>query len=293
MAGVILAISLNNIIFKTDTMIVKGGLMKKNKVFITGMAVITLVVSLGFMGCDVDDDDEYASLLPPVTQDEFRALVQNTATRTINLTAGSDVTLTGVAINATRLTINVAPGATLRDYWKIGAKRYVVVYPGGNLRWGEGEVNNLFVGAGNSTANLRLGSGTFTVIGKANDEADYELSGCAGVYQQNGEPLVVDQNQIFTIVTGKLTVTRQLGEDLANIKPVLSVHATGGTLIIENFATLELVQGALVVLGDGADSLQRELSGIILDNAGPGFEAGTAAGTVGILNAALQQVTGL
>jgi hypothetical protein len=268
--------------------------MKNSKVFGIGMAIIALIQKLMCMGCDLfDDSDSESHALPPVTQVEFRALVQSTATRTVDLTAGSDVTLDGVDVKATRLTINVAYGATLRGYWKVGDRNFVVVSPGGNLRWGSGEDNNLFVGKRGSSANLCLAFGTFTVIGKANDKADYELSGYADVYQQNGNPLVVDENQKFTIVTGKLTVSEQLGTELANLQPVLSVHAAGGTLIIENFATLELVPGALVILGNGASSIQRERSGIILDHASPGFNGTTAAGMVGFLGSDHIPVTGL
>ncbi|GHV29201.1 hypothetical protein AGMMS4952_14540 [Spirochaetia bacterium] len=273
--------------------------MKTNKAFVIGIAVIALMAALLCAGCDFfgcpDPEDP-----PPITQEKFRDLVQNTATRTIELTEGSDVTLSGLKVNATRLTIKVASGATLRDCWKIGAGKYVVVSSGGNLRWGEGEENNLFVGATGSTANLRLTSGTFTVIGKDADKADYELSGHARVYQQNGEPFVIDEDQEFTIVTGKLTVTEQLGDNLEQIKPVLNIHADGGRLIIENFAALELAKGALVVLGGvtedpsnpAEDRIARKPSGIISDHARPGYAAGIATGIVGILDSNHDQVKG-
>jgi hypothetical protein len=265
--------------------------MKLSKVFFSGMLAMLLVFGMVLAGCDNgstdDDDDGDGDPIVPITQAEFAALLAEGGE--ISVPSGSDVTIPDDV--SEEVTVYVSSGATVRDYWKIGDGNEIIVSAGASLRWGTGTANNLYLGDSSSAANLKLTSGTFKVIGKASDQADYELaSGAAATAQkQNGEPLVVDTNQTFT-VKGTLTIASAGNTDLASIKPTLSVHETGGKLVIENEGTLVLSSGALVVLGNGTSSIEKKTGGTITDNAGT-YDGAQAGGIVGFVNSSHVTVT--
>ena len=180
-------------------------------------------------------------------------------------------------------TVTIPAGTTLRDYWKIGFGNKIVVNAGGMLRWGTGTTANLLVGNAGSTANLALAYGaTFTISGAVGDKiAAYVLNGTATVQQQNTNPFVVETNETFTIATGAiLNVAAATDTVLADVQPVLSVHATGGKLVVNG--TLNLLAGSRIVLGNGLSSIVN--TGTITNNAGI-YDGSVITGVVGILDA--------
>jgi len=199
------------------------------------------------------------------------------------LAAGvTDITIAS-SIPTGMTTVTIPSGTTLRDYWKIGFGNKIVVNAGGMLRWGTGTTANLLVGNASSTANLALATGaTFTITGAVGDKiAAYVLDGTATVQQQNTNPFVVAANETFTITTGSaLNVAAASDTDLANVQPVLSVHATGGKLVVNG--TLNLLAGSRIVLGNGLSSIVN--AGTITNNAGT-YDGSKITGVVGILDA--------
>ncbi|MEC0241424.1 S-layer homology domain-containing protein, partial [Paenibacillus dokdonensis] len=211
-----------------------------------------------------------------------RASVSTMAELQSALAAGvKDITIASELTSGTN-TVTVPAGITLRDYWKIGSGNQVVVNAGAMLRWGTGTTNNLLVGKANSTANLQLANGaTLTITGGASGKiASYELNGTGTVQQQAENPFVVGASEIFTITAGStLKVAGAVDTDLATVKPVLSVDANGGKLVING--TLELLKGSRVVLGAGLSSIER--TGTITNNAGI-YNGSVITGVVGILD---------
>jgi len=199
------------------------------------------------------------------------------------LAAGiTDITIAS-SIPTGMSTVIIPSGTTLRDYWKIGFGNNIVVNAGGNLRWGSGTLDNLLVGDANSNANLKLATGaTFTITGAVGDKiATYVVDGIATVQQQNTNPFLVATNETFTIATGAtLNVATATDTDIANVKPVLSVDATGGKLIVNG--TLNLLPGSRIVLGNGISSIENR--GTINNNAGT-YDGSIITGVVGILDA--------
>ncbi|MEG0692944.1 MAG: LPXTG cell wall anchor domain-containing protein [Oscillospiraceae bacterium] len=193
---------------------------------------------------------------------------------TFNVTAPTTTfEVTGEAspsdVPASATKIIVKPNATFRNYWAIGEGKTLIAEAGANLRWSEGVLNNLFVGAGGTIE--FTDNGTFTVKGKANDKADYILAGNASVKTPVTGPLVVDESQTFTVASGKLTVNAAkdntgVAGTAINYVPTLSVHSNSGKLLINSGATLELLDKALVVLGNGSNSIL--LNGTLTNNAG-------------------------
>ncbi|PRR82028.1 ice-binding family protein [Clostridium vincentii] len=99
----------------------------------------------------------------------------------------------------------IPSGTTLRDYWKIGFGNVVVVNSGANLRWGAGTVDNLLVGDVNSSALIKLTTGsTLTITGAENDKIElYVINGTA-IYKGSiitGIVEIPDENQNVTDVT--------------------------------------------------------------------------------------------
>lgn len=199
------------------------------------------------------------------------------------LAAGvTDITIAS-SIPTGMTTVTIPSGTTLRDYWKIGFGNKIVVNAGGILRWGTGTTGNLFVGGAGSTANLALVPGaTFTITGSVGDKiAAYVLKGTATVQQQNTNPFVVAANETFTIATGAtLNVASATDTDFANVQPVLSVHATGGKLVVNG--TLNLLAGSRIFLGNGLSSIVN--TGTITNHAGT-YDGAIITGVVGILDA--------
>jgi len=199
------------------------------------------------------------------------------------LAAGvTDITIAS-SIPTGMTTVTIPSGTTLRDYWKIGFGNKIVVNAGGKLRWGTGTTNNLLVGDANSTANLALATGaTFTITGTVGDKiATYVLNGTATVQQQNTNPFVVAANETFTVATGAtLNIAEATDTVLENVQPVLSVHATGGKLVVNG--TLNLLAGSRIFLGNGISSIVN--AGTITNNAGI-YDGTAITGVVGILDA--------
>lgn len=180
-------------------------------------------------------------------------------------------------------TFIIPSGTVLRDYFKIGFGNTIIVNSGAMLRRGTGIVNNLLVGDANSTANLALATGaTFTIYGALNDNITaYLLNGTATVKQQNTNPFLVATNETFTIATGAtLNVASATDTDLANVRPVLNVDATGGKLVVNG--TLNLLPGSRIFLGNGLNSISN--AGTITNNAGT-YDASVITGIVGLLDA--------
>lgn len=199
------------------------------------------------------------------------------------LAAGvTDITIAS-SIPTGMSTVTIPSGTVLRDYWKIGFGNTVVVNAGGNLRLGDGTVNNLLVGDDNSNANLKLQSGaTLTITGNVGDKISaYVLNGTATMQQQNTNPFVVAASETFTIGVGStLNVAAATDKDLANVQPVLSVNATGGKLVVNG--TLNLLAGSRIFLDNGLSSISN--MGTINNNAGT-YDASVITGIVGILDA--------
>ncbi|MEC0241425.1 hypothetical protein P4H66_16510, partial [Paenibacillus dokdonensis] len=198
------------------------------------------------------------------------------------LAAGvKDITIASDLSEDTNTVVTVPAGVTLRDYWKIGSGNQVVVSAGAMLRWGAGTADNLLVGDTNSMANLQLANGALTITGGENGKiASYELNGTGTVQQQAGNPFLIGASETFTIVEGsKLSVAKAVDTDLANVKPVLSVDANGGKLVVNG--TLHLLQGSRVVLGAGYSSIEN--TGTITNNAGA-YDGSDISGVVGILD---------
>ena len=182
------------------------------------------------------------------TQAEFDAAVANTAIKTINITGG-DITISA-ALARTGLTVNVASGATLRDYWKVGNGNKVIANAGANLRWGAGTDENLLVGAADSSANIALAArATFTIVGAASDAiSEFILNGNAVVQAQGAteNPFLINANTKFT-VNGNLTA-----KSVASTGSAISLVGDGSVLSISNSGSLTLEAESRVVVGNSA-----------------------------------------
>ena len=239
---------------------------------INGRLLAQTAVTL-IMSTVVEPSNSVASSASVITMPQLQAA----------LSAGvKDITIAS-SIPTGMTTVTIPSGTTLRDYWKIGFGNKIAVNAGGMLRWGTGTTANLLVGNAISTANLALSTGaTFTITGAVGDKiAAYVLSGTAYVQQQNTNPFVVSANETFTIATGAtLNVAAATDTVLANVKPVLSIHATGGKLVV--YGTLNLLVGSRIFLGNGLSSIAN--TGTIINNAGA-YDGSKITGVVGILDA--------
>lgn len=179
-------------------------------------------------------------------------------------------------------TVTIPSGTVLRDYFKVGFGNKIIVKAGGNLRLGTGTVNNLVVGNAISSANLRLETGaTLTITGDINDKIkSYVINGTGTVQQQNTNPFLVEQNETFIVATGStLNIAAATDTDIENVRPVLSVDAEGGKLVVNG--TLNLLAGSRIFLGDGVNSITN--TGTINKNAGT-YDGSVITGIVGILD---------
>lgn len=254
----------------------------------TDEATLEAFLNTGFKNIEVTEN---VTLDTDVTIAEGQTVVVAEG-KTLTVNANKTLTVNGTLSGA------IENKGTVVGYYNIANGTTITTSAGGSLSWLSGEatqgVNTLLVGASDSNANLELTSGTF-VYAKAANKVTYTLKGEATVQQAaNGatdatEPFVVGANETFIVDTGaKLVVAAATDSDLENIKPVLSVHATGGMLTVKG--TLELTDGARVVLGNGADSISIDTNAVLTDNTGE--YNGEAAATVdGILNAQHVRVT--
>jgi len=116
--------------------------------------------------------DNTVAPLPSVSVTTMSQLQEALAAGIKDITIASSIP-TGMS------TVTIPSGTVLRDYFKIGFGNRIVVNAGGNLRWGDGTVDNLLVGDTNSTAKIKLETGsTLTLTGGLADTiTSYVLDG--------------------------------------------------------------------------------------------------------------------